>query len=127
MVAGMLSTARLQRGIGRVLARMYEPAVLEIWETSQTRNTTTGTFPRVKVRDVRVRVQRDACSEAQQRQADYTAGDVRFLILQTGVRDAPNTDCELVYRGERYMLCAPIEQDPARVYWDARARLKKTG
>lgn len=125
MVAGMLSTGRIQSMLGRALGGLYESAVLEVWATSTVRDATTGTFPMEKVRDVRVRVQRDTCSEAQQRQADYTVGDVRFLILQRGVSVEPTTDCELVYRGQRYMLCAPIEQDPARVYWDARARLRR--
>lgn len=123
MVAGMLSGDDIQELFGEVLGDIYEDATLEIWGRSETRDPVTGTFPPVLLSEHQVKVQRDECTEAQRQADGYTVGDVRFLILQHGVEAQPDSDCRVLYRGDRYRLFAPIAQDPARVYWDARARL----
>lgn len=117
----MLGTDRMQALFGSVLGRIYEDAVLEVWTMGTTRGAD-GTFPYTKASEAAIKVQRDACTESQVQADDYTASDVRFLILQSGVATAPDSDCRVRYRSETYRLFAPITQDPARVYWDARAR-----
>lgn len=118
----MLSTDRIQSMFGRILTSMYEPAQLETWGRSSVRDTQTGEFPYTMQSSTSVRVQRDTCTE-QQRAADgYTSSDVRFLVLQSGVSVVLDSDSRLVYRGETYRVFTPIDQDPARAYWDARCR-----
>lgn len=119
---GLLSGNALQSLFGGVLAGIYEDAVLEIWGESSTRDPATGIFPFSKLSEQSVKVQRDACTEAQRQAEGYTVNDLRFMILQNGVPVAPNSDSRLRYRGATYRLFAPIDQDPARVYWDARSR-----
>lgn len=118
----MLSTDRIQGILGRALSAIYETAVLQVWRRSTTRDPETGEFPYAMVSQHQVRVQRDACSVSQTASPGYEVSDVRFLVLQTSAPFAPTSDCRIVYRGETYEVQPPIDQDPARVYWDVRAR-----
>lgn len=118
----MLGTDYLQNLFGSVLSTIYEDASLETWAKSSTRVPVKGTFPYARTAQESCKVQRDACTEAQRGQDGYAAGDVRFMVLQSGVGMQLNTDSRIVYRGQTYLVMA-VDQDPARVYWDCRARL----
>lgn len=118
----MLVSDRIQALFGAALHGIYEPAVLETWALSGTRDPATGTFSQTKSGEHDVRAQRDVCTEAQRGQDGYSAEDVRFLILQSGVSAQPNSDSRIIYRGGPYLVMS-VDQDPARSYWDCRARL----
>lgn len=118
----MLSTNRIQALFGGVLGRIYEGATLEIWGRSTVRDPETGTFPDVRHSVHPVKVQRDACTEAQREQQGYSAEDVRLMVLQSGLTAVPDTDSRIRYRNGEYRVMS-VEEDPARVYWDCRARL----
>lgn len=111
----------IQRMAGSVLSTLYEDAVLEIWEMGTERDPATGTFPVIKKSEHRVKVQRDECTEAQRADPGYVAQDVRFLVLQHCLCARPDTDSRIRYRGATYRVM-DVAEDPARVYFDARAR-----
>lgn len=118
----MLATDRLQRMFYRQFAPIYEDGTLEAWASSPFRDPDTGVFPFAMVGMAPIKVQRDQCTEAQRMADGYAPTDVRFLVLQYGVNIIPNTDSRVVYRGENYRVMS-VDQDPARAYWDFRARL----
>lgn len=118
----MLSTNRIQSMFGRILAKIYEPAQLETWARSNVRDAQTGEFPYTMQSSAPVRVQKDACTEQQRAAEGYTTKDVRFLVLQSGMSAVLDSDSRIVYRGVTYRVFTPIDEDPARVYWDARCR-----
>lgn len=119
---GLLDGDDLQAFLGSALAGLYEDGTAEFWGFSTTRNVSTGTFPMTKSGEEACKVQRDACTEAQKREDGYTATDVRLLVLQYGLSGEITADCRVVYRGDTYRVMS-VDQDPARSYWDCRARL----
>lgn len=68
-----------------------------------------------------VKLQVDACTERMREEEGYTSGDVRLIILQSGVGIALDTDCRATVDGATYII-ASVDQDPAQSYWECRAR-----
>jgi hypothetical protein len=72
------------------------------------------------------KVQVDACTETMRRAPGYTINDVSLYVLQVGISGGPiDTACYVTpatgpHAGIRYRLVAPIAQDPAAAYWNAR-------
>ena len=144
----MLATDRIAGIMRRALGPLYEDAILQAYTQDDTRDPARGTFLWIFAASVSVKVQRDDCTEAQRGQDGYTAKDVRFLVLQHGVAEAiiategggqvltedgglllvensavhPNTDYRVIYRNAEYRVMS-VSEDPARSYWDFRARL----
>lgn len=119
----LLAGDAIQSLFGSVLGSvLYENARLESWAKSSVRDPATGTFPYALSAQADCKVQMDACTEAQRGQDGYAVGDVRFMVLQSDLPTQVNTDSRIAYRGQTYLVMS-VEQDPARVYWDCRARL----
>lgn len=68
-----------------------------------------------------VKIQVDECTERMREEEGYTSGDVRLIILQSGVGIALDTDCRATVDGATYII-ASVDQDPAQSYWECRAR-----
>ena len=117
----MLSYDDIQAILGDALHDLYEPATLEIWEMGDTRDPTTGTFTMTKTAEKAVRAQVDSCTEEQRGDPGYAPEDVRLLILQHDIDAAPTRDCRVRHGGVTWRIMT-IAQDPARAYWDMRAR-----
>ena len=136
-MVGLLSGNEIQDLFSNVLGDLYEDGQVKIYKTGTTRNLNTGTFTRELVKTINVKLQREKLQEiqkgasnhsnnAQRGSYEYTVSDARFLILQAGITDEITSECVLVYRNKTYSIFDPIEQDPARVYWDVMAREEKS-
>ena len=117
----MLSTDRIQSIFGSVLLNIYEDGTLQSVTQNPVRDPNTGTFPSVLGTPEACKLQRDKCTNRQREEVGYSSEDVRFLILQSGLVVTPNTDSRVSYRGFNYRVMS-VDQDPARAYWDIRAR-----
>lgn len=70
-----------------------------------------------------IRGQVDAVTEKMRQSASYTDGDMRIIILQSGVEFEPDTDCRVALGG-KYWSIADIEADPAQTHWVMRGSLR---
>lgn len=116
----MMSLDDVQRLFGTVLGTIYMDASLVVFSRSGVRDPVSGEFPKQPVPND-VKVQKDECTNRQMSEAGYSAKDVRFMVLQSGVGVVPDTDAELHVKGTRYMVMS-VSEDPYRVYWDLRCR-----
>lgn len=121
MVA-VLENDDIQGLFGDVLGSIYGPGVLVTRARSSVRNPVTGVFPYTDT-STNVLVQRDRCTSRQMAQVGYSDKDVRIMVLQSGVMVRPDTDSEIVHRGETFLVM-DVDEDPFRVYWDLRSRKK---
>lgn len=71
--------------------------------------------------DEAVKVQLEAATEAMRSSGDFTALDVRILMLAQGV-DRPNSDCQVTLDGQRYAIMPAVGRDPVGAYWDIHGR-----
>lgn len=118
----MLEDDSIRDLFGSVLGDIYGPAVMVTKTRSAVRDPETGVFPESVTRTP-VRVQRDVCTSRQMAQSGYSDKDVRIMVLQSGVCVRPNTDSEIIYRSESFLVM-DVDEDPFRSYWDLRARRK---
>lgn len=70
-----------------------------------------------------VKVQQDACTEAQRGEDGYQARDVRMFVLRSGLPVTITTDCRISAYGKTWLIQS-VATDPAMTYWDLRAREK---
>ena len=66
------------------------------------------------------KVQPEATSQAMRDTPGYIDTDKRYLMLASG-HDEPNTDCELVAEGSRWLV-VNWSRDPAGAYYDLHCR-----
>lgn len=118
----MLGGDDIQDMFASVLGGIYEEATLVTMSRGTVRDKETGLFGNTPSRTA-VSVQRDVCTTRQMAQQGYSDKDVRIMVLQSGVSVRPNTDSEIEYRTETYLVM-DVDEDPFRVYWDLRARKK---
>lgn len=118
----MLAGDRLRNLLSRGIMSLYEPATMQVRTRSTTRDSSTGEFPYTLGSAINIRVQRDICTHRQTQAEGYVAGDVRFMIAQASSSTKPSLDGIITYRNEKYELFPPLDEDPARVYWEVRGR-----
>ena len=70
---------------------------------------------------VAVKVQVDQADERLRQAEGYSDGDVRLIILQSGIGTVPTTDDRVTIGGETWGVYA-ITADPANTYWEMGAR-----
>lgn len=69
-----------------------------------------------------IKGQLDAVTEKMRQSAGYTDGDMRIIVLQSGVSIEPDTDDRIVLGGKAWSI-ADIEADPAQTHWVMRGSL----
>lgn len=116
---GLLTTDHIQATVYHALKGIYGDGVLQSWASQRDPVTLLQVKSLVAAADCKV--QKDRCTEAQRLEIGYSALDVRFLVLQYGIPFEVNDDSRLIYYGESYHILS-VGQDPARAYWDLRAR-----
>lgn len=71
--------------------------------------------------DVACKVQVDSASEAMRRTEGFAEGDVRLIILSTGLSADITSDHEVTARSVRYRLLS-ADRDAAASHWICRGR-----
>lgn len=69
-----------------------------------------------------IKGQVDQASERMRRAEGYTDGDMRIIVLQSGVTVEPNTD-DLAILGGKVWALSGIQADPAITHWEMTGRL----
>lgn len=69
-----------------------------------------------------IKGQVDQASERMRRADGYTDGDMRVIVLQSGVTVEPNTD-DLTVLGGKVWVLSGIQADPAITHWEMTGRL----
>lgn len=69
-----------------------------------------------------IKGQVDQASERMRRAEGYTDGDMRVIVLQSGVAVEPNTD-DLAILGGKVWALSGIQADPAVTHWEMTGRL----
>lgn len=69
-----------------------------------------------------IKGQVDQASERMRRGDGYTDGDMRVIVLQSGVTVEPNTD-DLTVLGGKVWVLSGIQADPAITHWEMTGRL----
>lgn len=69
-----------------------------------------------------IKVQLDTATQAMRLSEGYVDGDVRILVLASGVAMI-TTDCEIAAGGTRWMI-ESVAVDPAGTYYELRGRRK---
>lgn len=69
-----------------------------------------------------IKGQVDQASERMRRAESYTDGDMRVIVLQSGVTVEPNTD-DLAILGGKVWALSGIQADPAITHWEMTGRL----
>ena len=69
-----------------------------------------------------IKGQVDQASERMRRAEGYTDGDMRVIVLQSGVTVEPNTD-DLAILGGKVWALSGIQADPAVTHWEMTGRL----
>lgn len=85
-----------------------------------------GVFLPVEDAPVPISCQVDRCDEAMRQSPNYTAEDVKLIILQAGIAGRePNSDDVIVARGQRWKAKS-VRSDPAQSHWVIHATKEGT-
>lgn len=67
------------------------------------------------------RAQIDAATYAMRQSEGYSDGDMRIIVLATGLSGSVTTDCQISVSGQRWMI-GSAEMDAAASHWICRGR-----
>lgn len=107
---------------GAALGGLYLPAVLHTSGTGPIYDNEGNIVGYAGGTDIECRAQMDAATWAMRQGEGFVDGDVRIIVLSSGLPVEITTDHEITVATKRWMV-ASAERDAARSHWILRGRL----
>lgn len=104
---------------GAVLSGLYLPATLHVPGTRT--DDEEGNISYGPETDIPCRAQIDAATYAMRQSEGYSEGDMRIIVLVSGLCSGITTDCQISVSGKRWMV-GSAELDAAASHWVLRGR-----
>jgi hypothetical protein len=105
---------------GAALGGLYLPATLHVPGTRT--DDIEGNISYADPTDIPCRAQMDGATYAMRQSEGYSEGDVRILILISGLGVEITTDCQVTVSGRRWMI-GSLEKDAANSHYICRGRV----